>query len=328
MEILNELWVEKFRPKNLDDLVLPKENKSEFVKFIENQSIPNLLLYGPPGGGKTTIAKIIASKYGVIANPKDNLLIVNGSAKETRSIAYVNNVIEPFLKVPPAGNDKFKIVFVDEGDYLTDEAIHSLRGIIEKYQVKYGRFILTCNYVNNLPDAFQSRFTGYHFKQLPVEFITKYCDSILDKEDIKYDEKDLDFVITSLYPDVRKIVNKLQRFSATGKLVVDRTSVETTEKAIIASVSEAVDYIKNGQKQKIGKTISNIINLLDKNDFDFRNVYSNLFYSKHIPVPAKIILNKYSNAHQEALVSSMHFMSCVFDIIQTLGSYYDSIKKG
>ena len=111
MEILNSVWVHKYRPKKLEDLVLSEDQKRDFLKYIEKREIPNLLFYGPPGGGKTTLARIICSKEGVLSRKQDNLLIVNGSSQESRSINYVSKVIEPFLKFPPAGNDKIKVVF-------------------------------------------------------------------------------------------------------------------------------------------------------------------------------------------------------------------------
>ena len=157
-EILDSLWIEKYRPKTLEDLVLPERYKSDFEKVIEQGSISNLLFSGPPGGGKTTLALVLCSKNGVLFNRRDNLLMANGSSKKSRSIAFVDSVVEPFLKHPPAG-DKIKIVFMDEADNITSDAYDSWRGIIEKYHKAYARFIWTCNYVSKIPDPVQSRFT-------------------------------------------------------------------------------------------------------------------------------------------------------------------------
>ena len=185
MDIVNALWVEKYRPKKLEDLVLPESYRLDFEKCIKNKNIGNIIFAGPPGSGKTTIARILASRRGVLNHPSDNLLEMNGSSKESRGINFVDQVIEPFLKIPPAGKDNFKIVFIDEADFLTDASFKSLRGIIEAYH-EQNRFVLTCNYLSKIPDPVQSRFQTYMFKQMPIDFVVDYYKKMLDTENIKY----------------------------------------------------------------------------------------------------------------------------------------------
>lgn len=321
MEFLNALWVEKHRPRKLDELVLPEDHRFVFGKCIEKREIGNFLFHGPPGGGKTALARILCSKEGILSSEDDNLLEINGSARETRGIAYVQKVIEPYLKVPPGGSDKNKVVFIDEADYLTDESFSSLRRVIEKYSEEYGRFIFTCNYISKIPEPIQSRFQIFPFKQLPLGFVIDYCSKVLTSENVEFTKEDLKFVVDSLYPDVRLIVNTLQKNSYTDKLKINRDAVLTSEKKVLAFVVEIVSLVEKNESHKIGGVINSIINLLYEQDLEFRSLYTDLFFVSKLPVHAKIIVNKYSNGHSSCLVPPMHFMGMMFEIIKVLQDY-------
>jgi len=328
MDILNSLWVEKYRPKKIDDLILPTEYSERFKNYIRNNDIPSLLLYGPPGTGKSTIARIITSENGIIKNGKTNVLLLNGSAQENRGINFVSNVIEPFLKIPVGSPDKLKIVFIDEADYLTDHAFHSLRAIIEKYS-STNRFILTCNYVNNIPEALQSRLTEYKFQLVPVEYITDFCKNILKLEEIEYDENDLSYIITFMYPDIRKIIDTLQKFSLNKKLEIDKNAIITYENIIITKFVEIIQNIIDNNTSQNSKNIKILIDNINTHayEIDFRKIYDDLFNKDKIPPFVKIKVNKYAINHKNCLSPSMNFMALLFDSIEETKKYINLVNK-
>ena len=326
INLTNSLWVERYRPKKLDDMILPNEYREDFIICIKDQEVSNFLFYGPPGSGKSCIARILTSKNGVLQNPSDNCLEINGSSKSTRGISFVNDVVEPYLKIPPANPDKQKIIFIDEVDYLTDEAFHSLRGTIEKY-AKYARFIFTCNYVSKVPDAIVSRMQPYEFKRMPIEFVESYCNNILKTENINFEESQLKYVVNNLYPDIRKIVQCLQKNSKTGSLRVNKDSVLTNEKIVIGNTLEIINFINNNEDHKVGGNLSNIVKYLNEIDLDFRAIYSDLFFNKEVPATAKIVVNKYANSHKDCLLPNLHFSAMIFEIIKIMKQYNQMVGK-
>ncbi len=327
MKIENSLWVEKYRPKTIDDLVLPVEYMNTFKKYIQEGDIPHLIFSGAPGGGKSSTARILTSKQGILSSPKDNLLQINGSSKETRGINFVSDVIEPFLRIPPAGKDRYRIVFIDESDYLTDAASHSLRAIIEKYS-STSRFIFTCNYISKIPEALQSRLTEFRFEQMPIEFAITHCQTILSNEKIDFKDEDIKYIVNNLYPDIRKIVDTLQRCSTNSKLILNKDIALTNEKIIIDNILEMVNILKNNYKTSINKNMNSILTILSKydSDLDYRKIYNDIFKNKGVPVPLKIVVNDYSNKHSGCLLPSMHFSAMIFEGIIKLKEYY-SLKK-
>ena len=317
--LVNNLWVEKYRPKKIEDLILSDDNRELFSKAIHDKQINNYLFVGPPGSGKSTLARILTSIHGVITK-RDNVLAINGSSKASRGIDFVEQVIEPFLKVPPLGKDKHRIVFIDESDYLTDQSFHSQRAVIEKYN-KFGRFILTANYLTKIPEAIQSRFQVFNFKQIPINFITEYCQNILEKENISFNQKDLKYIIEKLYPDVRKIINTLQKSITKNKLKLNKNITITSENEICSNFENICESFDKKQYSKINSYVDKILETLNKQDFDYRSVFSRLFNSEKVKASVKIIINKYSNSHQNCLIPSMHFMAMIFESIVCMKEY-------
>ena len=213
-----ELWVEKYRPQVLEDYVGNEIIKSKIADYLKQGSIQNLLFYGVAGTGKTTLAKLITK------NLNCDLLYLNAS--DERGIDTIREKIIPFAS-SMSFND-VKIIILDEADYLTPQAQATLRNTIESCS-KTTRFILTCNYLERIISPLQSRCQTFEITPPSKQEVNYKCQNILTKEKILFYDNNIEDVINTHYPDIRKIINTLQGSIVEGQIKIDDTSLKNTQ---------------------------------------------------------------------------------------------------
>ena len=209
---MKELWVEKYRPKDVDGYVFRDEHqKRQVQQWIKDGTIPHLLFSGNAGIGKTTLAKILLAQLEV-----NDLDILEINASRTNSVEDVRDKVVNFVQMIPFGG--FKVVLLDEADYLSPNAQAALRGVMEEYHTT-SRFILTCNYPNRIIPALHSRCQGFHIERIDQTEFTARVAEILIAEEITPDLDILDTYVKATYPDLRKCINMVQMNSVNGELV-------------------------------------------------------------------------------------------------------------
>ena len=289
------IWVEKYRPKTIDDCILPAGIKNTFKEFLNTGEIPNLLLAGPPGIGKTTVAKALCSELGA------DFYVINGS-DEGRFLDTVRNQAKNFAStVSLTSESKHKVIIIDEADNTTSDVQLLLRANIETFY-KNCRFIFTCNYKNKIIQPLHSRcsvidfgISGSDKPSIAAEFFKRIND-ILEKENIEYDKKVVAELISKHFPDWRRVLNECQRYSVGGKIDI----------GILANignvnVTELVSFLKNKEFQNVRKWI--VQNLDNDTNAILRKVYDSIYESmkpKSIP-EAVLIIAKYQ--YQSAFVA-------------------------
>jgi len=305
----NFLWVEEYRPHKIEDCILPNSLKKMFQGFVEQQEISNLLLSGPPGVGKTTVAKALCDQLGL------SYIVINGS-DEGRFLDTIRTRVKQFASTVSLTNGgKHKVVIIDEADNTTHDVQLSLRAFIEEFHGNC-RFILTCNFINKIIDPLHSRCTVVDFRiknteqqKLQALFFER-LKVILSKNNVMYEDKVLVKLIQRYYPDWRRTLNEAQRHSVGG-------SLDTAVLCDIADVN--LDQLINSLSKKEFKTVKTwIVNNIDSDpNMIIRKIYDALYnVLQPVSIPeAVLILAKYQ--YQIAFVADqeINLLACLTEIM-------------
>ena len=303
------LWVEKYRPHKIDECILPDGSKKSFQGFLTQGEIPNLLLSGPAGVGKTTVARALCDEIGA------SYLLINGS-DEGRSIDTIRNKVKQFAtSVSLTSSAAHKVVILDEADNMTYDVQMILREAIEEYHINC-RFIFTCNFINKLIDPIKSRCTVVDFtikpshkEKLQEQFFYRIRD-ILTKESIKYDDKIIAKLIKRYYPDWRRLLNEAQRFSSSGEI----------DSGILVDIADInIDDLIRAMKDRNYSTVKSwVTQNMDHDPYMvMRKIYDVLYqHASNASVPnCVLIIAKYQYQIQFVADQEINTLACLTEIM-------------
>ena len=261
---MKQLWTEKYRPNDIDGYVFrDDEQKAQVKTWIDGKSIPHLLFSGAPGVGKTTLAKILIKQLEI-----DDFDVLEINASRENSIDTIRDKITGFVQTMPFGD--FKVVLLDEADYISPNGQAALRGVMETYHAS-ARFILTCNYPNRVIPALHSRCQGFHIEKVDKTEFTARIATVLVAENVELDIETLDTYVRSTYPDLRKCLNLCQMNSTDGKL----SNVKGDEGNTSDWRVDAVNLFKAGKIVEARKLMCSTVRPEEMEDV-FRWMYDNL----------------------------------------------------
>ena len=304
------LWVEKYRPRKIEDCILSQDIKETFSQFLSQKEIPNLLLSGTAGTGKTTVARALCEELGA------DYIIINGS-DEGRQIDTLRHKIKNFAStVSLTEQSNHKVVIIDEADYMNADSVQpALRNFIETFYNNC-RFIFTCNYKNKIIPALHSRCTVIDFtikngqKVKTAKSFMERMSVLLKSEHIEFDKKVLAELIQKYYPDFRRTINELQRYSVRGKI----------DSGILFSLSEAnnKELVKTLKAKKFNDMRKWVVNNIDKEPTSlFRGIYDILYEaldSKSVP-QAILIIAGYQYKAAFVADQEINMVACLTEIM-------------
>mgnify|MGYP000936348681 FL=1 len=301
------LWVEQYRPKTIDDCILPSSLKTLFSSFIKKGELSNLLLSGTPGIGKTTVAKALCEQMNC------DWIMINGS--EEGGIDVLRNKIKNFASTVSLSGGK-KVVILDEADYLNPQSTQpALRGFIEEFH-KNCRFILTCNFKNRIIEPLHSRFSNIEFKISPKDkpkLASKLFErtiNILKENNVDYNDKVLAQLVKKHFPDFRKVINELQRYSVSGSIDAGILTNITNE-----NLKSLMKLLKEKDFTETRKWVTQ--NLDNDPVRIFRSIYDNLYDNlqpETIP-HAVLILADYQYKSAFVADQEINFTACLTELM-------------
>ena len=303
------IWVEKYRPKTIEECILPKRTKQTFQDFVEKGEIPNMLLSGPPGIGKTTVAKALCHQLGA------DYYVINGS-DEGRFLDTVRNNAKNFAStVSLTSQSKHKVIIIDEADNTTSDVQLLLRASIEEFS-RNCRFIFTCNYKNKIIEPLHSRCSVVDFSinkkdkpTIAAQFFSRLT-YILEEEKVETDKKVVAQLINKHFPDWRRVLNECQRYSVSGKI----------DSGILVTFSDvSIDELTKNLKEKNFSSVRKwcVDNLDNDPAVLLRRVYDALYSTlKNSSIPsAVLIIGRYQ--YQIAFVADqeINLLACLTEIM-------------
>lgn len=303
------LFTERYRPKTVDDCILPQHLKSYFLELRDSGTVPNLLLSGPSGTGKTSVILALAEELG------RDFMKINGS--EERSIDVIRNKVKSYASTISLSATGKKFLLIDEADNLTHDAQLALRAFIEDFQSNCV-FIFTCNYKNRIDKALCSRCINKEFifpveekKVILARFFKRLC-GILETENIEFDPKVVAPYVSKYYPDFRRTLLELQGYSRKGSIDVGILAVSSD-----VSVTELFGYIKSKNYSNVRKWV--IDNIDNDPSITIRKIFDELWKNEEIVKstipPCIVILAKYQDLATRVADHEINLLSCITEIM-------------
>ena len=298
----HSLWVENYRPRDLQTYIGNDHLKSKVKLYLENEDVPHLLLYGRAGTGKTTLAKVI------VGNIDCDTLYINAS--DENSVDAVRFKIRSFAST--VGFKDSKVIILDEADYLTPNAQAALRNVMETFS-KHCRFILTCNYVERIIDPIQSRCQSYKVVPPSKKEVAQQMVNILKEENCTALLDDIALIVNAGYPDIRRVINSAQRQVVDGRLKIDRSSVIQNNYKL-----QLIGHLQSGSE------LNHIRQLIADNSIsDYSEIYRLLYDEVETYGKGKVaecILNIAEAQYQDVNVvdKEINFMSLIIRLLRIL----------
>jgi len=301
-EIKNSLWVEKYRPSSLDTYIGNEHLKSKVEVYLESGDLPHLLFYGRAGTGKTTLAKLL------VKNIDCDYLYINAS--DENSVEVVRDKVKNFAST--LGFQDMKVIILDECDYITPNAQAALRNLMETFS-RHCRFILTCNFVERIIDPIQSRCQSFQIIPPDRKQVALHVSNILKNEKVDATVDDIVTIVNGGYPDIRRVINSIQRQVVNGKLVIDEGMTIQNDYKL-----QLLDILKTQDKKNSFKNIRQL--LADSKVTDFSDLFRLLFdtvedWGRGYIAECILILSQYQQSDAIVVDKEINIMAMFIEII-------------